>query len=322
MLTKKVTQLNNNDREYLKSKSPAVLPDNPSSKGWTANQIKIKFYEGLLLLFEWLKRSQLETNESLLLVEQNTNQSITQKTNKIINGDTIVKKASQDEDGNNIKLTYSTKDEMNELLKSLQNGSNAVLNYIRENGNERAVYLIEKELSKLSLDLQNGFTVVNMALKDGNGNDISNTYINKSKIAPNKASGDTSQLVTLAIVKEIVNDLSNTLVNGSVEALDTLNELATALGNNPNFATTITNLIGEKLPIDEAVKIYLTKTDASNIYSTKDEVRHVENKIDNFVDTWEEIPKISTIGEGRYAIAYEEWIGKLGEGRYSFTINT
>ncbi len=29
--------------------------------------------------------------------------------------------------------------------------------------------------------------------------------------------------------------------------LDTLNELAAALGNDPNFATTITNLINEKV---------------------------------------------------------------------------
>ena len=42
------------------------------------------------------------------------------------------------------------------------------------------------------------------------------------------------------------NAISN-LVNGAGSSLDTLNELATALGNDPNFATTITNQIGTKL---------------------------------------------------------------------------
>ena len=37
------------------------------------------------------------------------------------------------------------------------------------------------------------------------------------------------------------------LVNSSPATLDTLNEIATALGDDPNFATTITNLIGTKV---------------------------------------------------------------------------
>lgn len=39
----------------------------------------------------------------------------------------------------------------------------------------------------------------------------------------------------------------NAIVNASPATLDTLNELATALGNDPNFATTMTALIGTKL---------------------------------------------------------------------------
>lgn len=38
------------------------------------------------------------------------------------------------------------------------------------------------------------------------------------------------------------------VVNGSPEALDTLYELAKALGDDPNFATTVMGLIGQKLP--------------------------------------------------------------------------
>ena len=38
------------------------------------------------------------------------------------------------------------------------------------------------------------------------------------------------------------------LVDGSPEALNTLQELAAALGNDPNFAATVLTLIGEKLP--------------------------------------------------------------------------
>ena len=37
------------------------------------------------------------------------------------------------------------------------------------------------------------------------------------------------------------------LVDTAPTTLDTLNELAAALGDDPNFSTTITNLIGTKL---------------------------------------------------------------------------
>lgn len=45
---------------------------------------------------------------------------------------------------------------------------------------------------------------------------------------------------------EFVHGVVNNLVNGAPTALDTLQELAAALGNDPNFSTTILNKIGEK----------------------------------------------------------------------------
>lgn len=47
--------------------------------------------------------------------------------------------------------------------------------------------------------------------------------------------------------KGYIDSAITNLVNGSPSTLDTLNELATALGSDANFSTTVTNLIGEKL---------------------------------------------------------------------------
>ncbi|HGE7220157.1 TPA: pyocin knob domain-containing protein [Citrobacter freundii] len=60
-----------------------------------------------------------------------------------------------------------------------------------------------------------------------------------------QASNDT-QLATTAFVKAALA----ALVASSPEALDTLNELAAALGNDPNFATTMTNALAGKQPLD------------------------------------------------------------------------
>ncbi|MGT3198940.1 prophage tail fiber N-terminal domain-containing protein, partial [Yersinia enterocolitica] len=48
---------------------------------------------------------------------------------------------------------------------------------------------------------------------------------------------------------EFVKQAVSALVDSSPEALDTLNELADALGNDPNFATTMTNALAGKQPL-------------------------------------------------------------------------
>jgi hypothetical protein len=64
--------------------------------------------------------------------------------------------------------------------------------------------------------------------------------------APTAAAGtNTTQVATTAFVGTAVSNL----VASAPAALDTLNELATALGNDASFSTTITNSIGLKAPI-------------------------------------------------------------------------
>lgn len=55
-----------------------------------------------------------------------------------------------------------------------------------------------------------------------------------------------TQIATTAFVKAAIAGL----VGSSPEALDTLNELAAALGNDPNFATTVMNALAGKQPLD------------------------------------------------------------------------
>lgn len=65
--------------------------------------------------------------------------------------------------------------------------------------------------------------------------------------APTAALGtNNTQIATTAYVRAAIS----ALVGSSPEALDTLNELAAALGNDPNFSTTMTRLIGEKVAKD------------------------------------------------------------------------
>lgn len=80
--------------------------------------------------------------------------------------------------------------------------------------------------------------------------------------APTAAAGNNStQLANTAFVQAAIA----ALVNSSPGALDTLNELAAALGNDPNFATTMTNALAGKQPLDSTLSNLSGKTVAGII---------------------------------------------------------
>jgi hypothetical protein len=81
--------------------------------------------------------------------------------------------------------------------------------------------------------------------------------------APTAASvTNNTQIATTAFVRTAVSNL----VDSAPTTLDTLNELAIALGNDPNFATTITNSLALKLDSGTASSLYLTISNASATY--------------------------------------------------------
>lgn len=106
--------------------------------------------------------------------------------------------------------------------------------------------------------------------------------------------------VDVDAVGEIVDQKIAELVDTAPEALDTLNELATALGDDPNFATTMATELGKKAnatdvytkkeiddqlgDIDEALDAilngettldYLTREQADALYAPKGEINIV-----------------------------------------------
>lgn len=87
------------------------------------------------------------------------------------------------------------------------------------------------------------------------------------------------------------------LVDTAPETLNTLNELAAALGDDSNFATTISTSLGNKLDSAVASATYLTQVDASTTYLSKVEA---EDKVDN------DLPSIdyyvTNNGSGSYVV--------------------
>ena len=93
------------------------------------------------------------------------------------------------------------------------------------------------------------------------GNGITKTY------------DDVANTITLAVDtsvmadKTYVNNAISNLINSAPAVLDTLKEIADALGNDANFAATITSALATKLNITTAASTYLSIADAPETIS-------------------------------------------------------
>lgn len=135
------------------------------------------------------------------------------------------------------------------------------------------------------------------AVADGNGNNIVNTYVTKSALVSSMTTA-TGKVTTLTATDSTLTNLTVTgqttvptanagnsskaiantefvakslaaLVDSAPDQLNTLNELAKALGNDANFSATITAELAKKLNSAEAESTYATKTEAGVPYQIK-----------------------------------------------------
>lgn len=79
-------------------------------------------------------------------------------------------------------------------------------------------------------------------------NELKSSIANATNI--NDTSTSTSATWSSDKINSSINNAVSALVNGAGTTLDTLKELADALGNDPNFATTIATQMGKRVRVD------------------------------------------------------------------------
>lgn len=107
----------------------------------------------------------------------------------------------------------------------------------------------------------------------------------------------------LTATKTYVDNSIEQLIGGSPQVLDTLKELADALGNDPNFATTITNLIATKADLSYLTNEYYNKEDVNNLLT-------------NFIS---DIPTVTSVATGVVTSLVPEWSRQDTKPTYTYT---
>lgn len=81
------------------------------------------------------------------------------------------------------------------------------------------------------------------------------------------ATSSTTQTYSINKIRDLVNTSISAVTAGAPAALDTLDELAAALGDDANFAATITAALGNRLRVDAAQTLNATQkaTGLSNL---------------------------------------------------------
>ncbi|HAX1661021.1 TPA: phage tail protein [Escherichia coli] len=139
---------------------------------------------------------------------------------------------------------------------------------------------------------------------------LSSPALTGTPTAPTAAqSVNNTQIATTAFVKSAIAGM----VGSAPAALDTLNELAAALGNDPNFATTMLNALAGKQPLDNTLT-NLSGKDVAGLLAylglgeaAKRDVGTGENQIPDMAsfasgDGWMKLPNGKILQYGRGAV--------------------
>lgn len=101
------------------------------------------------------------------------------------------------------------------------------------------------------------------------------------------------QSLTGLATETYVNNKVAGIVNSAPETLDTLKELATSLGNDPNFATTVSNKIGNK--VDKVDGMSLTHNDLTDELKTNYDAAYNYSQAKHSYNDLTDLPTIPSI---------------------------
>lgn len=142
-------------RAKVRNRSAFMLPDNPSQKGLSADQIKRTFYEPLLHMFDLMDVYESSNEDEKVKIQK--------QIDDIINGIITVGKAYNDENGDNIPQTYAKEQRINDIIHEITNNRVGLLKvgeYNEETG-EIEIIFDQSKVESLSYNEETGILNIN-----------------------------------------------------------------------------------------------------------------------------------------------------------------
>ena len=170
-----------NELQILKEKSPYSLPTDTSQSGWSAEQIKEKFYEGLFYLYSLFQNLRTDTSNHLATSDTNMENFKTEINQTI---------QSLSDELSMIDLSLYAK------TADISNGTIAVLKYIKANGANAKISDLDTLIASNYNELKSYFDANGKALNsvlsdkatnDAQGRNIVDTYALKEDFNPVKS---------------------------------------------------------------------------------------------------------------------------------------
>lgn len=175
----------------------------------------------------------------------------------------------------NAALTYDT-------LGSASAAQSAATGYTQTSINNLDTDDIEEGLSNLYFTNQRAIdatlsTIVSASVAAANYADsldtddisegTSNLYFtNQRALDATEATILSASANSASVSNQYTDTQISLLIDSAPNGLNTLNELAAAINDDPNYHTTVTNALGQKLDISSASSLYITQISASNTY--------------------------------------------------------
>lgn len=173
--------------------------------------------------------------------------------------------------GRVVDLKQETTDNAAELAEAIDTKTEAALRSSKEYTDAREAAILAAANAKDAVTLENAKAYADSVVTTGSAAALrSAKEYTDAREASVLAAADTKDAATLRTAKDYADTIVAALVDGSPEALNTLQELASALGGDPNFATTVMQLIGERATMAQVNAALEGKANSQHAHAVSD----------------------------------------------------
>lgn len=242
----KIKKLTVEEKDKLLSKTFFVLPDNPSTKNFSASQIKKKGYEGLLVLFEHINNlidsinGNADINNKEIADINKAIDAINKQIKDILfyNQNQIALRALADEDGDHFKSVYGKSLSGNSVIN--EDGASLTINLL--NKLSEIVSTLQLEIPMASTTTSGLLTAIDKAKIDTIATDIATSLSQAKTYTDSKVAKDE----LMKTIGEASTTLSGLMSKEDKANLNTLMEM---LGGEDGDSDKVVNTIREILSI-------------------------------------------------------------------------